>query len=112
MKTYSVIVSATAKQNMRDGYRWAARHAPETAARWLERFHQELQTLSRNPERCSIAPEAAQVGREIRQFLFGRRRSLWRVLFIIEGAEIRVLQVRRASRDAATAQELGNPFDE
>ena len=32
---YQVVISATAKQNLREGYEWAAKHAPETAARWL-----------------------------------------------------------------------------
>jgi len=108
-KTYSVVVSATAKDNMRDGFRWAARHAPETAARWLERFYQALQTLSRDPERCSVAPESPLAGQEIRQFLFGRRPSVWRALFVIEGSEVRVLHVRRATRDAASPGELGMP---
>ena len=107
MKTYSVVVSATAKANMRDGYRWAARHAPDTAARWLERFYQGLQTLSKNPERCGVAPESTLVGQEIRQLLFGRRRRVWRALFAIDGSEVRVLHVRRGTRDTASPEELG-----
>jgi hypothetical protein len=35
----------------------AAQNAPETAARWLDRFHVALQTLASNPERCVLAPE-------------------------------------------------------
>jgi plasmid stabilization system protein ParE len=104
---YHVLISATAKQNLREGYEWAAKHAPETAARWLNRFHAALQTLSTNPERCSIAPETELVQREIRQFLFGRQRSIWRALFAIEGDEVRVLHVRRASMDTATPDDLG-----
>jgi len=109
MKTYSVVVSATAKQNLRDAYAWAARQAPETAAKWLERFYQALQTLATNPERCSIAPEATLLGREVRQFLFGRRRSVWRALFVIEAAEVRILHVRRGTRDTARPEDLGEP---
>ena len=106
MKRYRVVISATAKQNMRDGYRWAAKNAPDTAARWLNRFHAALQTLSTNPERCSIAPEAELVDREIRQFLFGKRPSVWRALFTIQGDEVRVLHVRRAAMETATPDEL------
>jgi plasmid stabilization system protein ParE len=113
MKIYAVVVSATAKANMRDGYRWAARNAPEAAAKWLERFYHALQSLATYPERCGVAPEAALMGREIRQLLFGRRRSVWRALFVIEGQEVRVLHVRRGTRDVASLEELGDwPDDE
>lgn len=107
MKTYSVVVSATAKQNLRDGYTLAARHAPDTAAQWLARFYEALQSLSQNPERCSIAPESAAMDREIRQLLFGRRQSTWRALFVIQDDEVRILHVRRAARDTAAPQDLG-----
>jgi len=106
MKRYRVVVSATAKQNLRDGYRWAAKNAPDTAARWLTRSQAALQTLSTYPERCSIAPETDLVEREIRQFLFGRRPSVWRALFTIQGNEVRVLHVRRAAMDTASPDEL------
>ena len=106
MKRYRVVISATAKQNIRDGYRWAAKNAPDTAARWLNRLHAALQTLSTNPERCSIAPEAELVDREIRQFLFGKRPSVWRALFTIQGDGVRVLHVRRAAMETATPDEL------
>ncbi len=111
MKTYSVAIAETAKGNIRDGYAWAAQHAPKTAARWVNRFCQALQTLSTNPERCSIAPETKLVDREIRQFLFGRGRNVWRALFAIQGDQVRVLHVRRAARDAASREELSDEWE-
>ena len=107
MKRYRVVISATAKQNMRDGYQWAARHAPDTAARWLNRFHAALQTLSSNPERCSIAPENDLVDQEIRQFLFGKYPNVWRALFTVQRDEVRVLHIRRAAMDTATPDQFG-----
>lgn len=112
MKTYWVVVSATAKANIRDGYAWAAQHAPETAARWADRFYRALGTLSTNPERCSIAPEAKLVDREIRQLLFGKGRNVWRALFVICGDQVRVLHVRRAARDTASREELGGESEQ
>lgn len=111
MNIYSVVISATAKEDIRAGYRWAAEHAPETAAKWLDRFHQALGTLATNPQRCSIAPETELVKREIRQFLFGRRRNIWRALFCIEDGQVRILHVRRAARDTASREELTDTRD-
>jgi plasmid stabilization system protein ParE len=108
VKAYRVTITATAKQNLRDGYVWAAQHAPESAARWLGRFYDALQTLSTNPERCGVAPESVLVGCEVRQFLFGKGRNVWRALFLIDDDEVRVLHVRRAAMDVARPEDLGD----
>ncbi len=45
--TYPVIVTQKAKDDLRHYFALAANHAPETAARWLNRFEDALQTLFR-----------------------------------------------------------------
>ncbi|MGM0490642.1 MAG: type II toxin-antitoxin system RelE/ParE family toxin [Planctomycetota bacterium] len=55
--TYSVIVTQKAKDDLRHYFSVAREHAPQTAARWLNRFEEALQTLSDNPTRCALAPE-------------------------------------------------------
>ncbi len=54
--TYFVVVTQKAKDDLRHYYSVAAGHAPETAARWLNRFEQALQSLSTDPTRCPLAP--------------------------------------------------------
>ena len=53
--TYQVVVTAAAKQNLRNAYLWAADRAPHTAALWLQRFEAELQKLTNFPERCQLS---------------------------------------------------------
>jgi plasmid stabilization system protein ParE len=74
--TYQVIVTQRAKDDLRGYYLVAAENAPETAARWLDRFEASLQTLSTNPERCDLAPEDDLVDQKIRQFFFGKRGTM------------------------------------
>ena len=105
--TYRVVVTAAAKQNLRNAYLWAAGRAPLTASLWLTRFEAELASLAHFPERCQIAPENSLVEAEIRQLIFGRRQGAYRALFAIAGDEVQILHVRRASRDWATPNELG-----
>lgn len=104
--TYRVVVTENAKPNLRGYCLNAAQHAPTTAARWLNRFEEALATLATNPQRCGIAPENDVVDEEIRQFLFGKRRSVFRALFTIADDEVRVLHVRRAVMDTATPDQL------
>ena len=103
---YNVILMPRAIRDLDNAYFWAAQRAPRTAARWFNRFHASLRTLSTNPERCALAPEAELVRSEIRQLLFGKRPSVWRALFTIESQEVRVLHVRRAAMENATPDEL------
>lgn len=104
--SYRVVITAHAKANLRSYYLHAAQQAPVTAARWLSRFEAALATLATNPHRCGIAPESDAVDGEIRQFLFGRRSSVFRVLFTISDDEVRVLHIRRAVMDTASPEEL------
>ena len=103
---YRVILMPRAARDLDKAYLWASQHAPETAARWLDRFHVALQTLAANPQRCGIAIESELVDREIRQFLFGSHWNVWRALFTVQADEVRVLHIRRASMDTATPDEL------
>jgi plasmid stabilization system protein ParE len=103
---YRVVVQQLALEDLDEAYRWAVQHAPDTAARWLNRFEFELSTLSSNPQRCSLAPENGKVRREIRQLLFGRRPNVYRAVFTIDGDTVRVLRIRRAARRALKRNEL------
>ena len=104
--TYQVVLTAAAKQDLRNAYLWAAERAPQTAARWLQRFEAELGTLADDPERFQVAPENAFVEAEIRQLIFGRRQSAYRALYTIVGKDVQVLHIRRAVRDWATPDDL------
>ncbi len=101
--TYRVVVTATAKQDLRSAYLWAAQRAPLTAAVWLVRFETHLESLANFLERGQLAPENKLLDEEIRQSIFGRRQG---ALYTIVDDEVRVLHVRRAARDWATADDL------
>ena len=103
---YRVLVTAQAKTNLRDYYVRAAEVAPVTADRWLARFESALQSLADYPERCGLAPENDLVTPTIRQLLFGRTSSVFRVLFTVIGAEVRILHIRRGVMTNADAADL------
>jgi plasmid stabilization system protein ParE len=106
---YRVIVQPLALEDLDAAFQWAARHAPQAAARWFFRFWDALQTLDTNPERCAVAPESDAVEAEIRQYLFSRKPNVFRALFTIDGDTVRVLHIRRASRRIMTSEELRDP---
>ena len=68
------------------------------AERWLKGIQAAIQSLSRIPTRCGLAREGREFDVEIRQLLFGNRRSAYRVLFTVRANEVRVLHVRHSAR--------------
>jgi plasmid stabilization system protein ParE len=104
--TYPVIVTQRAKDDLRHYLAVADEHAPETAARWLNRFEEALQTLSTNPTRCPLAPENDLVDPPVYQFFIGKRTARYRAIFTIEGNRVLVLHIRRGTMDKAAESDL------
>ena len=69
---YVVIVTQKAKDDLRHYHAVATEHSPHTAARWLNRFEEALQSLSENPARCGLAPENDLVDPPIYQFFMAK----------------------------------------
>jgi plasmid stabilization system protein ParE len=109
--SYRVLVQRLAVQDLDEAATWAARHAPMAAARWLERFHRALQTLDANPQRCPLAKENAKVDVELREFHFGRRPNVFRVIFTIDVDSVRILRIRRAQRRWLTRSQIEEASD-
>lgn len=104
--SHRVIVAQRAKNDLRHYYQVAAEYAPVTAARWLHRFEAALDSLSENPERCTLAPEDDLLDETIYQFFYGKRKGRYRALFTIDGEHVIILHVRRGTMDKATKEEL------
>jgi plasmid stabilization system protein ParE len=108
--SYHLHVQPAALEELDQAYVNAAKHAPATATRWLERFKDALLTLREEPERFVLAPESRFVEYEIRQLNFGRRTGAFRVLFTIRGDTVHILHIRRGVRDQMTAAEIEGPL--
>ena len=104
--TYRVRLQPAALDDLEQAYQYAAKSAPATAASWLNRFFEALQTLENNPQRCPYAPENVKCQRELRQYLYGRRPNVFRAVFTIEGSTVWILRIRRASRPDLKPREL------
>jgi len=107
--TYRVVVTDRAARDLDEAYRWCAEQAPEAAVGWYNGFLDALNSLAGNPERCPVAAEARKLSVEIRQLLYGRRRS-YRALFLVREQTVVVLHIRHTARRAAAPEDL-LPFE-
>ena len=105
--SYRVVLTHKAEADVESVLKWFHnQQAAEAGGRWLTSLLAKLDTLESLPERCRLAAEAADLGQEIRELLFGRKRFKHRLLFRIVGKTVQILRVWHSSRDAITAAEL------
>ncbi|MBI3468669.1 MAG: type II toxin-antitoxin system RelE/ParE family toxin [Planctomycetes bacterium] len=109
--TFEVVIHRLARRDLSESYSYAAARAPQTATRWLERFEQALSALGQNPERCRLAFEKSKTDIELREFLFGRRPNVFRVVFVIDGHKVRILRILRAQRRFLTRRQIRDALD-
>jgi plasmid stabilization system protein ParE len=105
--TLQVRVSQRAQADVETILTWLYGRSPQGAARWFDKYLDTLQNLPDQADGCPQAPEAATLGRDLRQLLFKTRRGhTYRSLFVIEGDFVQLLAVRGAGQDLLTAEEL------
>ena len=68
-------------------------------------------SLGEMPARCPLIPEAEEIGRDIRQLLYGKRSGIRRIIFDIqeqsdEGPHVRVLRVWHGSRERLRGEDI------
>ena len=71
----------------------------ESGSRWLTKAQAGIAALAYHAEQWPQAEEAHEVNRDLRYRLFGRRRHVYRILFIIEGDRVIVHRIRHAAQD-------------
>ncbi len=98
---YHVIVSQRAIADIeRNAKWWAENHSPAQALSWYEAVLNAIYSLDDNPERHGVSVENDEFPFEIRDLLCGLgRRPSYRAVFTIQGNQVHVFTVKRASED-------------
>lgn len=79
--TFRVELTAKAESDVEGVLRWfVEQRATAAGRRWLERLMARIDTLENHPGRCPIADEANELGMELRELAFGKRRGTYRIL--------------------------------
>jgi len=78
----------------------------KSGSRWLTKAHAGIAALANDAEQWPQAEEAHEVNRDLRCRLFGRRRHVYRILFIIEGDNVIVHRIRHAAQDYLAEDDL------
>jgi plasmid stabilization system protein ParE len=104
---YRVHITAKAEEDAEGVLAWFHENqATAAGARWFAGIMAAIDTLESHPMRCRIAPESEDIGVEIRQLLFGKRRGVYRVYFLIKGQTVYILRIRHGAMDRLKQEDL------
>jgi plasmid stabilization system protein ParE len=107
MDDYRVLITDKALAEIDSVLAWLQEQGATTASqRWFSAIWISIDTLQSHPERCALASEASEIGREIRELYFGKRRGTYHIVFEIRGKTVDILRVWHSSRDGLTAADL------
>ncbi len=91
---YHVLLTHKAEQDVESALRWFDEQSANAAGtRWFARLMDQIATLESHSDRCPVTPEALEIGLEIRELGFGRRRGRYRLLFRIDGKSVVILRI-------------------
>ena len=89
-KKYAVDITAAAEADIAAIWDYIARDSPDAATA----LEEQIATLERYPERCSLVPENDLLGTAYRHLLFGNYRTIFRII----GARVIILRVIHGAR--------------
>jgi plasmid stabilization system protein ParE len=96
---YRVVVTARARADAIEAFRWKAGQSAQVAARWYAGLEKAIAKLSKFPERHPIDEEETErLGITFRQLIYGKKPGTYRILFSIEGDAVVLHSIRHSAR--------------
>lgn len=106
--SFEIEYTAHAQSELESVYLWIRERTPISAARWLEDSIAKVESLANDPFRHRLAPESCRFPVKIRQLLFRKQHSQFRIIFTVSGKRVVVLSVRHHPRKSLEEGDL--PF--
>jgi plasmid stabilization system protein ParE len=97
--SFRVIFLPRAQLDIANATAWLLDKSPAAANRWRLGLLSVVEKLEIDPIRYPLADESTDLGVELKEFLYGRRRGTYRILFLIDGEFVQVLRVRHSAQD-------------
>jgi toxin ParE1/3/4 len=82
------------------------RVSSKSAARWHDRIEAAIGRLANEADQWPQAEDAAELGIDLREMLYGRRPHVYRILFTINGDVVNVYRILHAAQDRLTLDDL------
>jgi plasmid stabilization system protein ParE len=105
--SYTVVIQRRAQRDiLLNSQTIEADQSFSAAMRWFDRIRLAIDTLAEQPDRFPLADEAHDFGFALRMMTHGKKRRMFRILFVVDGSTVHVLRVRHAAQDYLSYDEL------
>ncbi|MEL6438416.1 MAG: type II toxin-antitoxin system RelE/ParE family toxin [Cyanobacteria bacterium J06621_8] len=95
---YQIIIQPEAEEGIKQAYYWVSNYSPRQARNWLEGLQRAILSLEQMPFRCSLAFENNFFESEVRQLIYGKGKSAYRILFTVNKKTVQILFVRHSAQ--------------
>lgn len=103
----TVEITSRAQRDISREVGWFVRHrSSEYADRWQTGLETRLNRLADDADTHPDAEEAAELGFALREAIFRRGKTHFRILFVIVDQTVRVLRIRNAAQDRLTDADI------
>ena len=98
--TYQIEFAERAARDLEALYVEKNASESQAASRWYNGLEKEVYALANYPHRCSAAPEARKLRRELRQLLYGKKPHVYRIIYEVDERRqtVWVLAIRHGAR--------------
>lgn len=106
--SYKLIIQPQAEADIEFIYRYIAAFSLMSARKWRAGIFSSIVALSVMPSRCPVIPESKDFEYEIRQLIYGKNTSCYRIIYHVveDSKEVRILTIRHASRQPLNIEDL------
>jgi plasmid stabilization system protein ParE len=98
---YRIEITARARDGADAAHAWMAEPiSPAFAERWYRELFEQIETLTRHPTRCPVAPESRKFPEEIRELGYGKcpHKHKYRIIFAIRDDVVAILYIHHSAR--------------
>lgn len=95
---FQVRLTRSSEQQIESIYLWLKERNPEYADQWFRGLMNLIATLQDKPRRCPLIKENHSTSEEIRQILYSKSRSKYRVIFVIRENTVHIVYVRHSAQ--------------
>ena len=78
-KKYRVIITKTAEEDIISIFEYISNDNPQAVNRWKGEIKSQIASLDEFPARCSIIPEADEIGFDYRHIIYGNYRTILKI---------------------------------
>src|SRR3954464_15110028 len=104
---FTVSTIRRAEADITSAHAWIAERSTAVQHRWYEAAREAIRSLSRDADQHGLAQEGSEFGIELPEKIFKTRRGRpYRVLYTLDGKEVRVLRLRGPGQAPVTPEDL------